>query len=195
MTSLFLPPSLPPVDEKEVLRYAGVKTPDEATLALLRECEDLAANAAEPKVCWTLVPVAFTEKGVDLGFAKTPSQGLRRALEGCEKAAVFCATVGMGFDRLIAKNRPFPARVLILQALGAERAEALCDLFCDSLHKLGDPAPRFSPGFGDLPLSFQTPVFALLAPQKTLGVTLGETLLMTPAKSVTAIAGIREKQS
>jgi hypothetical protein len=195
MTSLFVPSSLPPVDEKEVLRYAGVKDPDAGTLALLRECEALAANAPEPKVCWARVPVAFPEEGVDLGFAKTPSQGLRRALEGCRTAAVFCATVGMGFDRLIAKNRFSPSRVLFLQAIGAERAEALCDLFCDSLHALGDPAPRFSPGYGDLPLSFQIPVFALLAPQKTLGVTLGATLLMTPAKSVTAIAGIREKQS
>ena len=49
--------------------------------------------------------------------------------------------------------------------------------------------PRFSPGYGDLPLAMQREIFAALPLEKALGLTLGENLLMTPTKTVTAIAG------
>ena len=49
---------------------------------------------------------------------------------------------------------------------------------------------RYSPGFGDLSLENQKKVFALLNPQKYIGVTLNDSLLMSPSKSVTAIVGI-----
>ena len=49
---------------------------------------------------------------------------------------------------------------------------------------------RFSPGYGDLPLSVQPTVLAALDAQRRLGITLSSSLLMTPTKSVTAIIGM-----
>ena len=48
---------------------------------------------------------------------------------------------------------------------------------------------RFSPGYGDLDLKNQAILFKLLDIEK-LGVKLTEDFLMTPEKTVTAIAGI-----
>ena len=49
--------------------------------------------------------------------------------------------------------------------------------------------------YGDLPLEAQRDVFALLNPEKRIGVTLNDGLLMSPSKSVTAIAGIGKSLS
>ena len=86
---------------------------------------------------------------------------------------------------------------LAVSALGSERVEALCDEFCNRLAtEKGEGVKvyqRFSPGYGDLPLEVQRDIFALLSPERAIGVTLGDGLLMSPTKSVSAIIGISEK--
>ena len=53
--------------------------------------------------------------------------------------------------------------------------------------------PRFSPGYGDLSLEVQKEIFSLLDCPRKIGVSLGDSLLMTPSKSVTAIIGYGTK--
>ena len=50
--------------------------------------------------------------------------------------------------------------------------------------------PRFSPGYGDFPLECQPGLFRLLGVQRNIGVTLTDSLLMLPTKSVTAVIGL-----
>ena len=82
----------------------------------------------------------------------------------------------------------------MMQAIGAERIESLCDVFCEELsqelQEEGYLTSRFSPGFGDLPLTIQHDVFRVLDCSRKIGLTLNESLLMSPSKSVTAFAGI-----
>ena len=49
---------------------------------------------------------------------------------------------------------------------------------------------RFSPGYGDMPLSAQPVLLATLDAQRRPGITLSKSLLMTPTKSVTAVVGL-----
>ena len=49
--------------------------------------------------------------------------------------------------------------------------------------------PRFSPGYGDFSLDCQKDIIRALEAEKTVGVTLTDSLLMTPSKSVTAVIG------
>ena len=51
---------------------------------------------------------------------------------------------------------------------------------------------RFSPGYGDLPLDVQSPLLALTDATRRLGVTLSESNLMNPLKSVTAVIGLSD---
>ena len=108
---------------------------------------------------------------------------------------MFCATIGLDIDRLIAKYGVVsPAKALVFQAIGAERIESLCELFCEEMGaEYGNLKPRFSPGYGDLDLAFQSAIFGALECPKKIGVTLTDTLLMTPSKSVTAVMGISNK--
>ena len=187
---LFDPPSF---NRREALRYAGVKESTPETEALLEECVQIAQEAWTYRVCWEEYPIVRTADGLDLGFMTIRSQALETNLRGCERIVLFAATVGVGVDRLIARYKALsPSRAHMLQALGAERIESLCDAFyAQTAEKYGSLRPRFSPGFGDVPLAVQKDIFRALGCTQHIGVALGENLLMTPSKSVTAIIGIR----
>ena len=187
----------PPFCEKEILRYAGCKSTDNETHKLLADCINEAQDKLTYKVCYRELPVTVKGDICDFGTFKAQSQSLSKNLENCDRVILFGATVGVGIDRLIAKyGRISPARALMLQAIGAERIEALCDAFCEDIQNtLGiGLKPRFSPGYGDLPLDTQKDIFALLDCSKRIGLTLNSSLLMSPSKSVTAVIGLTNKK-
>ena len=185
--------SAPPVNVKEIVRYAGGGETE-----LIYECLKEAESAFSYKVCYAFTDVSINDDVLDLGFASVKSKNLAKNLSGCSKAIIFAATVGVGIDRLIGKyNLLSPSKAVCFQAIGAERVEALCDEFENYMigeNKEMSSSPRFSPGYGDLPLEFQKEVFRLLDCPKHIGVSLGEGLLMSPSKSITAIIGFGEKQ-
>ena len=182
---------------EEILRYAGAGgSGQEDILRLAEECAGLTRGRLSFRVCWREFPVTSDETGMDLGFARTDAASLRRRLAGCDRAVLFAATVGLEMDRLIVRySAVSPARALMLQAVGAERIESLCDLFCEDTARRAAregrrTRPRFSPGYGDLPLEMQRDIFRALDCQRAIGLTLNESLLMSPSKSVTALIGI-----
>ncbi len=191
-------PAMPPVNIREVLRYMGVRTADEASVAMVEDCIAEAASAFRGRVCWREFDLCVTGATVDMEWTRVESQSLAKHLMGCRKTVLFAATVGLEIDRLIAKySRLLPSRALCLQALGAERIEALCDAFEQELlsqneYKRFRLRPRFSPGYGDLPLALQRDIFSALCPAKHIGLSLTDSLLMSPSKSVTAILGLAE---
>lgn len=185
----------PPYNVREVLRYAGSRD-DDAVLALFEACRAEIAAGLSYKACY--LPLSVCVKGdlCDFGAFTAKSKDLARNLDGCEKAVVFAATIGVGIDRLIAKYSVLsPAKALLLDAIGTERIEALCDRFCDDVAREYQTycRPRFSPGYGDLPLSFQKEIFSVLNCRKHIGVSITDSLMMSPSKSVTAIVGLNDE--
>ncbi len=182
--------------EKEILRYCGCNEPDSATIELLRKCLAEAEKKLCYRVCYLELDPCIENNLCDFGVCRFSSSDLAKALEGCHKAIVFGATLGAEFDRLITKySRVSPSTAVMLQAIGTERIEALCDEFCRYISKekglcIG---PRFSPGYGDLPLAVQTDIFTALDCERRIGLTLNGSLIMSPSKSVTAIVGLSSK--
>ena len=178
----------PAVDRQEIFRYAMTRRPDEATRALLEQCLDAALPVLSYRVCWMQTPVTLRGNVCDFGSFQLTSRRLAMHLNGCSQAVVFAATIGLEMDRLIARyGRLSPAMGLMLQAVGTERVEALCDTFCAQFETA---RPRFSPGYGDLKLSAQQVIFDRLDCPRQIGLTLNESLIMSPSKSVTAIVGL-----
>ena len=180
--------SAPPVDEREILRYAGLRgEADAQTKAILDECLAECAPRLSYRVCCRELP-----KSHPLFQTGT---GVRQRLAACDGVVVFAATVGLELDRLIAKYaRISVAKALLLQAVGTERIESLCDEFCKTLageYPSKKFLPRFSPGYGDFPLTAQKELVALLDCPRKIGITLNDSLLMTPTKSVTAAIGFK----
>ncbi len=185
----------PKVNKREILRYMSCGTTDPETEKMLDRCLREAENAFSYRAVYCELPLTFDGDAVLLGDLKINSRDLKINLKGCTRAIVLAATVGLSIDRLILKySRTSPAAALCMQAIGAERIEALCNDLCSELKaKYGTPLrPRFSPGYGDLSLDIQRDIFALLDCEKRLGLTLNSSLLMSPTKSVTAFVGIPE---
>lgn len=185
----------PTVNKKEIMRYMGAKPNDDLD-GIIDRCLSEAKGILSYTVCGITLPVEISGNRIILPQSTLISDNLAKNLSGCESVMIFAATVGVGIDRLIAKySRISPSSALCFQAIGAERVEALCDEFCNrQTKKLAEDGlklkPRFSPGYGDLPLETQKMIFSLLNCPKRIGVTLGDSLLMSPSKSVTAFAGI-----
>ncbi len=183
------------IDEREVLRYAGQRGEALPQLQdMLAACIKESEKAFSYRVCYTAVSARdLLEKWQDGGTL------LAARLQNAKYAVVFAATVGLEIDRLILKEESIsPTRALFMQSLGTERIESLCDCFCEEIktecEKRGYfTGARFSAGYGDFPLEKQKDIFALLTPQKTIGLTLNDSLLMSPTKSVTAIVPIGKR--
>ena len=188
-------PDSPIYNEREILRYARIMGGRTDELPL-DECLELARGYGGGRVVWRILPCNTETSGLALGTFSLISADLAKALSGCQEAVVFAATLGVGMDRLIARYQKIsPVRSLLLHSIGAERIERVCDVFCGMLSQtLRDSGkrlkPRFSPGYGDLSLETQRQIFALLDCERQIGLTLNGSLIMSPSKSVTAIAGI-----
>ncbi len=185
-----------PICLKEVLRYAGCKNENVYSADVLNECICAAERQLTYKVCYSIFDITVQDDKCDLGAFVVSSTGLGRNLEGCKRAVIFAATVGIGIDRLISKYSAVePSRALLFQAIGAERIESLCDKFCEDIGSELKSAlrPRFSPGYSDFDLSYQKDIFSILSCERHIGLTLNESMMMSPSKSVTAIMGMCEK--
>ena len=202
-----------PLRGREILRYAGCRTEEEEIVRLMQMCLQEARDAEllNGQLCYVELPftVRMAADGKEMRVA-TPSatngmicdfdcfsvhsEQLAKNLQGCNRVILMAATAGIGIDRLIGKyGRLAPSKALMFQAIGAELVESVCDAFSKEYEEEHNCIlrPRFSPGYGDLPLESQKDIFAVLECAKRIGLTLNDSLLMSPSKSVTAFAGIK----
>lgn len=180
--------ALPPVDYSEALRYARTNKSDCASVKLLEECiREL--GSVEGKVSFCKLFVKTEDNHINFDKFSLTSKNLADFFVDTEETILFVATVGLVFDRLVTKYALIsPAKALMFQALGAERVEALCQVFTDYIKEEYDllSAPRFSPGYGDAPLCVQKDIISLLNGNKTCGVFVNDSFLLSPSKTVTA---------
>lgn len=189
----------PEVNRKEVFRYLGYGShePDEGTAKLVEECISELSQAADVKVLKREFPLSVSENGViDGGCFVTDSKKLLRNLGGCGRVLVMAVTLGAEADRLLARyGKLFVAKAVVMQAAAAAMIEAYCNEFCAEWREEYEKKelylrPRFSPGYGDFPLSCQKRILDSLEAGKRIGITLTDGGLMMPSKSVTAVMGI-----
>lgn len=177
----------PITDTSEILRYAGCKAATPETTDLIGECISEVSDRLSYRVCYNEYEIVRDGDCLVFGGISTNSETLKKSLKGCERVLIFAATIGVELDRMILKySRIKPSRALILQALGTERIESLCNMFCNQM----ELRPRVSPGYGDIPLDMQRDIFRLLDCSRKIGITLNEQCIMSPTKSVTALAGV-----
>ncbi len=181
------------IDEREL--SLRLKTEIGFENDIINKCKEELLKAVECKYAYTKIPVALSEKSyVNLDFCQTKSKDLCKNLKSCNYAYIFAVTLGIGVDRLLAKlNVVSGAKHFVTDALASALAESLCDYVNQMISENKNTKPRFSPGYGDLPLEIQNDILRVLSADKTLGITLNDSLLMTPVKSITAIMGVVEE--
>ena len=183
------------LDRREILRYLGWRgqDPDAAVLNDIDRCAALFLRTARPRLVWRRFPL--DEEGALIGTDFRPAGGdVRRLLAGCTAVVFFAATAGLEAERLMRRAQAENmADAVILDACGSAAVENICDNFCADLAAAEAPrhlTERFSPGYGDLPLTQQADFCRLLNVQRRIGVTLTDSGLMIPQKSVTALLGV-----
>ena len=186
------------LDIHQVLRALGYggQAPDETTLDLVRRCAGEVVRTAVPR--WrslTLSVLGADGNGVHLeGGLTLPGQSIRDHLRGCGRAAVFCATLSAPVDTLLRRAQAEDlARALVLDCCASQAIEEVCDRVEEEI-KAGFPGCsfpyRFSPGYGDLPITLQGQLLALLDAPRRIGLCASGSHILIPRKSVTAILGI-----
>ena len=190
-------------DKAEVLRYLGYKGQrlDRELDSLLEDCIAECESFSKELFVYKAFDITQRPDGIFVPSAELILTGseIRRHLNGCRKAAFLAATLGVALDnRIRALEKSEMTRAVILDACAAALIESVCDEACleikalttkESLFTTG----RFSPGYGDLPLSLQKPITDLLQTSKRIGLTVSGNDILLPRKSVTAIVGFREK--
>lgn len=162
----------------------------------LEQCRLRLMENIKYKCAYIRTKVDLSEKDVcDFGFMKIPSKNLYKNLSGCKEAFVMAMTAGLSVDRLLARlNVVSQAEHFMTDALSSAAIESFCDHACEIMSREYECVPRFSPGFGDLSITFQKPLLERLCAFEILGITLNPVFLMTPMKSITAIMGIKGKK-
>ncbi len=194
-------PRLTAIDEQEAVRYAGA--PDKSVYApavVAAVCREVLL-LIEPAACWEEYGYRADEGLVlsEIAYA-LPSCDVARHLAGAERVAVLAVTVGEAVEsfsrRLFAEGRYSEA--LLAEGAASAAVEQAADQFCAHLEqryrKQGLAlTSRYSPGYGDWQLAEQPAVLAL-AKGDSIGISLTSSLMLTPKKSITAIAGWRQAQ-
>lgn len=125
-----------------------------------------------------------------------PGSDIVRHLEGAVAVALLAATLGHEADRAIRREMALsPTDGAILGAAASSQIEVAVEMLHDCVRawaverglRAGD---RFSPGYGDLPLSVQPAFLDAVAAGKLLGITTTPANFLAPSKSVTAIVGL-----
>ena len=187
------------MNTKEILRYLGYGRHEakEQVLVLIEACVRELERAAVPKSIYKEYPLSFYgEKGIDCCAFQTCSKALKKNLKDCQSVLLFGATLGTGVDLLLHRyNRLQMSKAVVLQAAAAAMLEDYCDQMNEELEKKYEEKglylrPRFSPGYGDFSLECQPALLGCLEAGKRIGITLTDSLLMAPSKSVTAVIGI-----
>lgn len=191
------------IKQAEVYRYLGFghNQPDEKTVRLVQESMEELERVVSPRFFSRSFPLTHLKGGrLDFTCFQVESLDLSKNLKDCDRVILFAATLGAGPDLLARRyGRLEMSRAVVLQAASAAMIEAWCDRKNEELKeealKQGEfLRPRFSPGYGDFSLEYQKILTKVLETGKTVGVTLTDSLLMVPSKSVTAVIGAGRRE-
>ncbi len=187
---------------KEIYRFLGYRsiTPSPEIDERIKACTERMQAAATPKCYYSKFSVTQEAPDItNIAGLRIKSKNLYKNLSGCDYAYMFAATVGLGIDHLIKRGEISSIMdAAIYQAAGAEMIESYADSEIARIRETESQngyilRPRYSPGYGDLPLALQSDFESILNMQKWCGITLTDTLLMVPSKSITAFIGCTKK--
>lgn len=188
-----LPSENIPLPENELA--ARLKTPLRLFPPEVYEAADELRSHMECKAAYKEEPFELIgEDTVSFSFGKVKSASLSAFLRRSESCVFTAMTLGMGVERFL---NSIPEDLASKKLLCDAAASAFTEGACDTLQKLiaaeyRRVTGRFSPGYGDLSLDFQPILLKELNAARLLGITLNDSFLMIPRKSVSAIVGVKK---
>lgn len=191
-----------PFNISEVLRALYFENePNPVILELIEELLSEIRAVCKPKFCYSIFdsnPVG--QNGLTIGgVVFTPGPIIYKALENGEKQYIVIATAGVEFDEWLHRinARGDILITYLADSIGSEIAEATVRMACE---KVGREAAlngfqisnSYSPGYCNWHVSEQQKLFSLF-PDAPCGVTLNDSSLMSPIKSISTVVAVGRK--
>ena len=194
----------------DALRYMRVKAkePDKDLINKVTASFQLLNNIIRPRKIYGTFSIMRDNNFLSIAGINLNSQHLANLLKNSHECCLMAVTLGHEADREILKSQSRSmADGLILDACASVMADVICDELeaeiienlniksgaaCeDNLKNLNFKlTPRFSPGYGDVSLSVSQDIIDVLNANKYIGLSMTKSGMMSPVKSITAIAGV-----
>jgi len=194
------------VDPERALRlcgYGDARPAPKRVSDLTRELVDTCRELAAPRAVWEMYEVGGTDGGrVVLGSVEFTGMIPVRVLEGADMAAVSVMTIGPGIDREVSRRFAdgdslggMLLDVLGTTALASAGIQLRGRLERDEVRARGlSMTAPFGPGQCQWDLRDQQALFSLVD-AASIGVSLDDSCLMNPKKSVSAVVGIGDEKN
>lgn len=196
------------INKQEVLRYLeynGQYINNELN-NLIDECIEITKRKINPRYFLRVYPILRKNDnlGEDITYLKDcslkfKSNDLYKLLNACEGCIILSVTLGLEIEREIRKYSYLElTKSIVLDACATTAIEEVCDLVQGKLDKEFKKdnkhlTMRYSPGYGDLDIQNNKYIIEALNIYKELGITINESNIMIPRKSVISIIGITYK--
>ncbi len=185
------------INRGEVYRYMGFRgeIPDISICQMTEEVIKELAGSANPKFCTSDAEFKVNGNIVDFGGFSFKSHDLANHLKNCDKGVFMGVTLGAEVDMLIYKLSALsPSKAVAAQSAASAMVEAVADSLCNTISETLKEqklylTPRYSPGYGDLDIACQKEFLRVLSAEKRIGLCLTSSGMLTPVKSITAVAG------
>lgn len=181
------------INKAEVLRFLGYKgaDADDNTKRLIDECAEELKSIADPRKIYRVFPAEACRDILQ-------GEDIKKHVEGCSKIILLAATLGAKVDKAISMyEMKSMSKALVMDACASSLIEKTCD---DAEQEMNDALDgmfmtwRFSPGYGDFPIDMQRKLIDILDAEKRIGLTVSDSFIMIPRKSVTAVIGLSDEK-
>ena len=196
------------IPDREVMRRmgypAGASLQPESLKNMYEDLKNLTLSVARVEGVYRILPIVSTS-GEKITFAGTDfaitNPQVVKLLRPASQAVFFMVTLGHKIGEEIQKLQESRdlTEAFMLDAIASETVDWVADRMHHGLiAKEAETAglkvtPRFSPGYGDWPLTVQPDILNLCKGGR-IGISLNESCLMSPRKSVSAVLGLIEKK-
>ncbi len=194
--ALHLPLSL---TVEEIYPYLGI-TDDTITPSLhklIGHYIRLIIQSAQPAGVWKNIEISELRRDrIILENSELVIEGSNTVshFQTCSSVTLLAATLGLQTDDLLLKTKNSQLEILVCDSAASAAAENITEqldimISREILRQGLYPTSRFSPGYGDWPLSWQKE-FIQSVDAGQIGLTVSPHFLLQPIKSVTAVIGL-----
>lgn len=168
--------------KEQIYKYLGNKgiDVDESIDSLINECIELVKNKAGFKYIYQ----EFTTT-----FPFLENKDYQELLSNTSSYLLIGTTLGIEIDRLIKYYEKIDlTKSVILDAVASAYLEYKADLYEKNMNR--ELTFRFCPGYGNTSLEDNRQIHQIIKADKFLGITLLDTNLMVPLKSMLGVIGV-----
>ncbi|HEY9575853.1 MAG TPA: vitamin B12 dependent-methionine synthase activation domain-containing protein [Lachnospiraceae bacterium] len=191
------------INENQVLKYLGYRggqIENQLKEDIARISREV-IEKARPSVTFQVFGIEWGENPHIAGtnFALL-GENIKEMLKDCHQCILMGATLGMAIEQeLRSRQVQNVYESMIFDSCASSAIENVCDNLCSFIEEKKSESKefltdRFSPGYGDMPFEQQKEICTILRTEKTIGVSLSQSGIMIPRKSVTAVMGISYKE-